>query len=180
MPSGLRNGTNARALVPILQVSLSSSRSLATCVGGAIGLVFSLDLEGTVCRILFCPRPQERFCSFGSMSLLAVTCSTTASRTQLVFVFSGNVTATTMYHHMPGLHPLQPRDDKVPKLRSSGNHCEECTYLPLWREPEIEVVRVVDLWSTEYGHHVIDGADIHDHPPLLVPWYRREGRLCGK
>ena len=63
MPSGLSNGTNARALDPILQVSLSSSRSLAPYVGGAIGLVFSLHLGGTHCRIWFWPRSQERFWS---------------------------------------------------------------------------------------------------------------------
>ena len=63
MPSGLSNGTNARALDPILQVSLSSSRSLTPYVGGAIGLVLSLDLGGTLCRILFWPRSQERFWS---------------------------------------------------------------------------------------------------------------------
>ena len=60
-----------------------------------------------------------------------------------------------MYHQMPGLHldvpffqqvGAQPRDDRVPKLQSPGKHCEECTYLPLWRELEIDVVRVVDEW----------------------------------
>ena len=34
------------------------------------------------------------------------------------------------------------------------------------------MVRVVDEWPTEFGHHVIVGADIHDHPPLLVPFRR--------
>ena len=62
-PSGLSNGPNARALDPILQVSLSSSRCLTPFVGGAIGLVFSLHLGGTHCRIWFWPRSQERFWS---------------------------------------------------------------------------------------------------------------------
>ena len=23
-------------------------------------------------------------------------------------------------------------------------------------------------WSTEFGHHAVDGADVHDDPPHLV------------
>ena len=38
---------------------------------------------------------------------------------------------------------------------------------------EIVVVRVIAEWSTELGHHVVDGIDVHDHPPLLVPSRRR-------
>ena len=33
-----------------------------------------------------------------------------------------------------------------------------------------EVVRVIDEWSIEFGHHGIDGADVHGHPPLPVPF----------
>ena len=79
MPSGLSNGTNARRLAPILRVSLSSSRSLTPYVGGAIGLVFSLDLGGDTLSDLG-PRSQDGF------EVLAITCSTTASRTQLFLV----------------------------------------------------------------------------------------------
>ena len=30
----------------------------------------------------------------------------------------------------------------------------------------------IDEWSIEFGHHGIDGADVHDHPPLPVPFRR--------
>ena len=40
------------------------------------------------------------------------------------------------------------------------------------------MVRVVDEGSTEFGHHVIDSADIHDHPPLLGV-FRRSGYHSG-
>ena len=69
---------------------------------------------------------------------------------------------------------------KFPNFGLQANSVKSAHILELWRELQIEVVRVVDEWSTEFGHHVIDGADIHDHPPLLVPRYRREGRLCDR
>ena len=50
MPSGLRNGTNARALVPILQVSTSSSRSLATYVGIPVAYIHGGRVAEAVLR----------------------------------------------------------------------------------------------------------------------------------
>ena len=45
--------------------------------------------------------------------------------------------------------------------RLSGKQGEVCTYLPIWSELEFVVVRVIAEWSTELGHHVVDGTDVH-------------------
>ena len=42
-----------------------------------------------------------------------------------------------------------------------GKQGEVCTYLPIWSELEFVVVRVIAEWSTELGHHVVDGTDVH-------------------
>ena len=68
MPSGLSNGANARALVSILQVSLSSSRSLTLYVGASTGLVFSLVRRDCMSNLVLATSPERFWTSRGYVS----------------------------------------------------------------------------------------------------------------